>query len=291
MMVKGFSQIDSWASNEFSCGVKDGHALCWGTSSNGLGDGQTKGSATPVTVVESIGGGALSKVSLVDVGEQLACVVSDGSVFCWGTNGSGQLGIGSEVPETSPVPMQVQTASGPLSNVESVSVGSSSACAVTSSHEAYCWGQNQFGQTAVSPAGPDVVVATKVADLMNHVVQVSVGNVSAGAILDDGSVYVWGGNTSGQLGNGTQTGQSSIPVQLTQAGKAVMNVKKLVMGTAGYVLLSSGTVLTWGIGKLTPQIASDNNSPFLDAWFLGSSGCVIRSSGSVGGVTTLPPCP
>jgi alpha-tubulin suppressor-like RCC1 family protein len=220
-----------------TCAVtSSGNVYCWGfnggTSWGGeLGNGITNGSSsTPVEVLGVGGTGFLSGVTAVSVGYSSACAVtSSGNVYCWGVNTYGQLGNGTSTgPDTcsnsgdgyacSPTPVAVTG----LSGVAAVSAGEYFACAVTSSGNAYCWGDNASGQlgnnTTTEENTPVEVLGVGGTGFLSGVTAVSAGYSSACALLSGGTtVECWGDNGNGELGNGTTT-SSSTPVAVTGLG-------------------------------------------------------------------------
>ena len=95
--------VQAIAANGFhTCALVDGGAQCWGYNSNGqLGDGDTQGTSQPAAVL-GLGGG----VDLIANGlEENTCALVDGSVWCWGSGGYGEVGNGSF--SDSAVPQQV----------------------------------------------------------------------------------------------------------------------------------------------------------------------------------------
>ena len=120
-------------------------------------------------------------------------VKSDGSAWCWGNNGYGQLGDGTTASSSAPV--QVIGISG----VTQISVGLNQTCALNSSNEGYCWGAASravFG----TDGGPDILTPRfQIADAKS----IATGSSSTCAVKIDKTVWCWGENLAGQLGDGT----------------------------------------------------------------------------------------
>ncbi len=141
------------AGYDHSCAVKaDGSAWCWGDGQYGqLGDG-TVGSGhfrSKATKVRQ-GSGYLTKASVVAAGGYHTCVRrTDGSAWCWGSAGSGQLGddtAGEPPTQTRSKPVRVLRGSGQLSGVTGIAAGGYHSCARRSDGSAFCWGSASEGQ-------------------------------------------------------------------------------------------------------------------------------------------------
>jgi len=200
-----------------SCAVKsDGTAWCWGPNGGGqLGDGTTTGSSIPVQV-----SGITNAVS-ISVGSSSACVVkSDGTAWCWGENDYGQLGDGTTTGSFTPVQV-----SG-ITNAVSISGGGYSACVVKSDGTVWCWGANSNGQLGDGQvhqtcAGHDCSPIPVQVSGITGVITIGGANSHFCAVKSDCTVWCWGGNQYGQLGDG-QSHQicidgfdcSPIPVQV-----------------------------------------------------------------------------
>ena len=190
----------------YTCGLTTGGAAyCWGNNSGGqLGDGTTTIRLSPVPV-----SGGLT-FAMVSPGAAHTCgVTTGGAAFCWGDNGDGGLGDGTTMAKFSPMPV-----SGGLT-FAMVSAGAGYTCGITAGAAAYCWGGNSSGQlgdgtttarlSPVPVSGSIDFVAVSAASLSFHTCGVTAG----------GAAYCWGGNSSGELGDGTRT-RRLIPVRVAQ---------------------------------------------------------------------------
>lgn len=204
----------------FACAVSaSGLVYCWGAGGNyQLGVNSTANSNYPVAVSGSAG----SNMSTVSAGSTYACGKStSGSVYCWGDNSSGQLGINNTAVSSTPVQVLGAGGSGTLSNVSSLSAGGSSACAVTSAGSVYCWGSGSVGQlgqnSTANSSVPVQVLGVGGSGYLSSVSAVTAGSNFACALTSAGTVYCWGGGSSGALGNGASS-QSNTPVQVLGVG-------------------------------------------------------------------------
>jgi alpha-tubulin suppressor-like RCC1 family protein len=126
------------AGRAHSCAIQtDGSVVCWGNDADGeLGDGMTMDSDVPVPT----GAKVLPTARAISAGDYHTCVLAnDASVWCWGLNDHGQLGIAGM---TEHGPSKVQG----LPDVKAVSAGDSYTCALTTAGHVLCWGDNAFGQ-------------------------------------------------------------------------------------------------------------------------------------------------
>lgn len=213
----------------------DGSVWTWGNDSNGqLGDDATLANqATPVRVP------GLSEVRQIAAGDSYTVAVkADGSVWTWGADGYGQLGDDATLADKA-TPVQVSG----LTGVRQVSAGSHHAVAVRADGSAWSWGRDNYGQLGDSAPAADKPTPVQVAGLAG-VRQVSAGGWHSLALKADGTVWAWGWDFNGQLGDGGTTGGSEgTPVQVT----TLAGVRHV---TAGFghsaAVISDGTARAWG---------------------------------------------
>jgi alpha-tubulin suppressor-like RCC1 family protein len=173
-----------------TCGLKsNGQLHCWGENDEGeLGNGLPDDSTTPVQVTSLFGMKSFSTYN------QHACSSKAGGVWCWGVNALGQLGDGTTDPSASPV--QVPGFDGILE----VTVGGAHSCGLLEDGTVHCWGANGQGQLGIGTLGGSRTDPTQVVNI-TEVVSISAGSAHTCAMRADGSVFCWGWNEKGQLGD------------------------------------------------------------------------------------------
>jgi alpha-tubulin suppressor-like RCC1 family protein len=175
--------------------VQNGGARCWGVNGDGeLGDGTTTNSNVPVTV-KSLPG----KLAQVAAGFGHACaLLLDGSMECWGNNQYGQLGNGSTSNSSTPV-----TVTGLAGSVTQIAVGASYTCALLSTGGVQCWGLGAEGELGNGNSGSGYQSSSPVSVTgLTSGVSIAASGSATCAAQSDGSVWCWGNNLAGQLGQG-----------------------------------------------------------------------------------------
>ncbi len=194
------------AGADFTLALKsDGTLWSWGLNSSGqLGVGDAANRSSPVQV-----GSLATWASLVRTGGYSAssfAIKSDGTLWSWGDNGHGQLGLGDGVTRSSP------TQIGSLTTWRAVAIGYTHALALKSDGTLWAWGRNNYGKLGVGDAA-NRSSPTQVGALSTWTAIKGLGTKSSAAIRSDGTVWTWGYNTFGALGLGDAAHRSS-PTQV-----------------------------------------------------------------------------
>ncbi len=198
---------------DHTCAIaSDDRVYCWGQNTyNQLGNGNTVDQNIPVAV--SAGAMPAGAVKSIAAGGEHTCVIaSDDKVYCWGYNGSGQLGNGNKTNQTTPV--AVLAGAMPAGAVRSITAGAYHTCAIASDEKVYCWGNNYYGQLGDGNTRTDQT--SPVAVLNGAMPAGAVKSITDGsnytcAIASDDKAYCWGYNDEGELGNGN-TNDQDMPV-------------------------------------------------------------------------------
>ena len=197
--VSGFGDVGS------TCIINSTKSLlCWGYNGFGnLGLGNTTDQSSPVAVTFP-NGGTVEKVADSGGYSQHNCaIMTNGSLYCWGKNSIGELGINSTTDQNTP--QLVNLGSG-VKAVD-VSVGSAFTCAVTDAGALMCWGNNVYGKLGIGNTSPSYYSTPQTVNLPTNrkAVDVQLGRHFGCALLDNGEVVSWGRNHVGYLGTGNTT--------------------------------------------------------------------------------------
>lgn len=301
-----FSKID--AGNDFNLGIKsDGSLWTWGANYNGqLGNGTNGfGNAFNVTIPTQIE--PESNWQNISAGDSHSLAIkSDGSLWTWGDNGWGNLGLGTNSVQVINVPTQI----GSSLDWQIISAGTYYSLAIKNDGSLWGWGRNtdgQLGNGIFNQNAPEPIqIGTD-----NNWQNVIAGEGLSLATKSDGTLWAWGRNANGSLGNGT-TVDSNIPIQIGSN-----NDWGSIASGIGYCLAikNDGTLWAWGsnvigqfgngsnVGSLVPiQIGSDTDWQSVDSgdftnmavksngtlWGWGNNGSGEVGNGQSGNTITIP---
>jgi alpha-tubulin suppressor-like RCC1 family protein len=214
----------------------EGTLWTWGCNAcNQLGDGTSTTRSSPVTTA----GGGTTWCAASSGSQHTAGVKTDGTLWTWGNNTAGQLGDGTITRRSSPV----QTCGGGTTWCSS-STGNYHTAGVKTDGTLWTWGCNangRLGNNSITNLSSPSTTAGGGTTWR----AVSAGGAHTSAVKTDGTLWTWGYNGGGILGNGTTTSRSS-PGQTCGLGSTWCAVSSGGQHTAGGK--TDGTLWTWGSG-------------------------------------------
>lgn len=211
----------------------------------------------------------------ISSGDNHTCAItSEGGVVCWGNNDSGELGNGTTQDSSIPV-----TVVGLEEDIIEISAGGGHTCALTASGGVKCWGANNAGQlgdgTQINRLEPVGVIG-----LSQGVTAISVGAWHSCALLANGGVKCWGGNSDGQLGDGTWVVFRTSPVYVYNLTSGISAISAGGVHTCALTISGGGKCWGYGgAGELGDGTGNGSNKP-VNVLGLSSGICSIRAGGS-----------
>jgi len=199
-----FSNLDDVESIEagftHTCAIRaTGEAMCWGGNEDGvLGDGTREARSVPTPVA------SLDDAIAISTDERATCVTRrDGSITCWGWGARGLLGDGRKAE------LGARAVPG-VSGAGALAAGRDHTCA-SIGNQVQCWGSNRRGQLGLAPPNDAVMAAPQVVGFAwpLGILQLVAGDQHTCALLENATVYCWGANSAGQIGDGTGQDQPS----------------------------------------------------------------------------------
>ena len=244
-----------------------GNVWSWGDNQYGqLGNGTTTSSNVPIET-----SGAGQTIAVAAGGLHSLALQSDGTVLAWGNNDNGQLGDGTNTDRS--LPVQVIG----LTGITAVAGADENfSLALRNDGTVWAWGENSYGQlgNGSSGNGADRNVPVQVTGLTGAIA-IAADYRHSLAVRNDGTVWAWGSNDSGQLGDGTHTDRAT-PVQVSGlAGVVAVAAGKYYC----LALRNDGTVWAWGnngYGQLGDGTTTNRDTPVQVS---GLSGVVAVAAG------------
>ena len=245
----------------------EGKVYSWGANDQGqLGNGATTDSNLPVEV--KVEGTPMEGKTIVQTAIGVThsmALDSEGKVYSWGENVNGLLGTGDVIPAT--LPVEVRTSGTPMAGkkIVQISAGGSHSMALDSEGNIYAWGwggEGQLGNGENNNSNVPILVKKEGTGLEGKTIKkVMAGGMFSMVLTSDGSLYSWGKNNYGQIGDGT-TNNYNLPVAVKtertpMAGKTVVDFS--ISNEHTVALTSDGQIYAWGRNE-SGQLGNGTNT-------------------------------
>jgi len=262
----------------------DGTVWAWGSGNMGQrGDGVSGGTDTSAGVPVQVQG--INNIIAISSGsEHTLALRSNGTVWAWGNNGSGQ--VDSSLSRSGgenrliTTPVQVQG----LNDITAIAAGRTHSMALRSDGTVWSWGQSNGGRLGdgTSRSQNNPVRALN----LDNIVAISASNHSV-ALRSDGTVWSWGENSSGQLGLGTIGNPGTMILDTNHTPAQIPNLRNITSISAGgdhtVALRNDGTVWAWGwntAGEVGDGTTVQRSSP-VQVTGVGGSGFINLGQSSL----------
>jgi len=224
-----------------TCAFAGGKTYCWGENNAGelginLGDGMDYSLPQEVTAL------ADTMVSFVGSGDHTCALTDQGAVWCWGRSGDGRLGFPVNPDNSNFAPDHPP---GLDTGVTAIAQQFLHGCAIKTDKTLWCWGYNLEGQLG-DPTfqGASRSTPTQVVGLGAEVEDVSAGGEFTCALKTDGTVWCWGRNHEGQLGQGVvDSADHPTPLQVMLPAPT-QNIEAGFLNACAHLV--DGRVVCWG---------------------------------------------
>jgi len=249
----------------------DSTVWAWGHNNDGqLGNNSTTNSFVPVQVVSSaLSLKPLTNIVAIAAGGFYSLGLSyDGTVWAWGYNNAGQLGNNSTLTSLTPVQVVASASSDPLTNIVAISAGPNHPLALDTNGMIWAWGNNQLSKLGNGSHTKSLtavcVLDPRSSNPITNMIAIAAGDYHSLAVAEDGTIWSWGNNNVGQLGNGSIS-PSALPSHFTLSSDPSTQIIAVKAGLSySLALAKNGTGFAWGfnlVGELGNNSTATSSRP------------------------------
>ena len=191
---------------------------------------------------------------------------SHGTVYVWGYNGQGRLGLGNTTNTSTPT--AIPRSSFNNKTIVQIAAGDAHAAALADDGTVFTWGGNGQGPlgdgTTTQKTSPIALPASAFSN--KTITKITAGWSHTLALASDGTVFAWGRGDKGQIGNNTTTMTNTSPIALSAASFGGKTVRTFgtTSGLNSFIITTDGTVYGWGQnthGELGIGTTADRTTP------------------------------
>lgn len=253
--------------------TSEGRLFLWGYNTNGqLGNGVQTDSLVPVDVTDYLNLNENETVTAISLGlDNTAVLTSENRLFVWGGNLYGQIGDGTTVAKIQPIETTAHFNLEEDETIVKVLLEEAHGAVLTSNNRLFMWGLNanyRLGDGTTENQLSPIEITVSLNSETNEVIEnVSLGRNHSALITSNNRVFLWGGNSKGQIGIGTFSVGVSIPTYINDYFELHEN-EIIVDINLGYetssALTSEGRVYIWGWNEYGQVAGSVDNNEYLD---------------------------
>ena len=290
--------LSTSSSSNFICALKySGALLCWGDNSDGqLGTANFSFSNEPqlIQLTDNL------SFEQIDVGPDYACGISNNSqLYCWGSNSNGKLGIGSDNYSSFQKPQLVVM---PDNNqISKIALAWDHSCAIDKSGNILCWGANSFSQLGTGNQLGTLSPVYSSTPSNSKSTEIYLDGWRTCALMSDSSIYCWGDNTAGQIGDGSNSNRLQPTRTALPIGEPVTSFS--MSWGHSCAILNQTSVWCWGVNggilgdgeredsnqpvQVLPKVMADDSSPEPSSESYSGYWIIIPSAFSILGLFSL----
>jgi uncharacterized repeat protein (TIGR02543 family) len=201
--------------------TSNGRIFMWGSNNNGqLGDGTTTNRNTPTDITSRFNFSSNERITEISLGNSHSgALTSNGRIFMWGQNISGQIGDGTTTQRITPLNVSSSFRLNPDELIKSIKLGGFHSSVLTSNGRVFTWGNNsdsgRLGDgTTTSRNTPTNITSGFNLAINETIIFINLGLYHSSAISSNGNVFTWGSNDSGQIGDNSEINRTT-PTNIT----------------------------------------------------------------------------